>query len=138
MSVSTIRQMKLGHELAKDLKAARKPRNKKELLVAAGYSPVTAEATPHVIFRQEGTINAINVALESQGFSEENAKKVVQEIMNTPHAEHKDRLKAAELVFKVTGSFAAEKQINLNVDTDELKAIILRDMARFRGESGKR
>lgn len=135
MSVSTVKQMKLGHELAKDLRSKGKPRNKKELMVAAGYSQSTAEASPHVIFEQPGTINAIEVALESHGFTEVRAKTIVAEILEKSFAEDKDRLKAAELIFKVQGSFAAEKNITLTVKAEDLQRTIAEDLSRFRGST---
>jgi hypothetical protein len=135
MSVSTIKQMKLGRELAKDLKSLKKPRNKMQLMVASGYSETHARHSPHVVFKQPGTINAINVALEQEGFTTENAKRVVQNILNQAHAENKDRLKAAELIFKVEGAYAAEKSINLDVTADELKSMINDGLSRFRGEA---
>jgi len=134
MSVSTIKQMKLGREVAKDLVEAKKPRNKKQLLVAAGYSEITASASPQVIFNQEGTKKAIEVALESQGFTEARAKQVVAEILDKKFAEDKDRLKAAELIFKVHGTFAAEKSINMNVNSEDLRKAILDDLNRFRAK----
>lgn len=127
--------MKLGREVAKDLIEAKKPRNKKELMVAAGYSESTATASPHVIFKQEGTINAIEVALESQGFTEARAKQVVAEILDKKYAEDKDRLKAAELIFKVHGTFAAEKSINMTVNTEDLRKAVVEDLQRYRGST---
>ena len=126
--------MKLGREVAKDLVEAKKPRNKKQLLVAAGYSEITASASPQVIFNQEGTKKAIEVALESQGFTEARAKQVVAEILDKKFAEDKDRLKAAELIFKVHGTFAAEKSINMNVNSEDLRKAILDDLNRFRAK----
>lgn len=134
MVVSTMREQRLGREIVKDFRA-KKPRNKKELLVASGYSESSATSVPGRILSQPGVITAIEVESEKAGFTEERAKQVVAEIMNQKHAEHKDRLKAAELVFKVRGSFAAEKSISLEVNTEDLKAKILEDMARFRGNN---
>lgn len=49
--------------------------------------------------------------LQKLGFDSNNAKRVVAEIMNKTHAEDRDRLKAAEIIFKVTGDFAPEKHL---------------------------
>lgn len=130
-----MRQMKLGKEITKDLTSKGKPRNKTQLLVDSGYSAKTAEGSTAVIFRQEGTINAINVALESAGLSEAKADEVVQSILTDKHEEGVVRLKAADLVYKRSGSYAAEKSISLNVNTDELKTLIVEDMLRFRGKT---
>lgn len=54
-------------------------------------------------------------ALKELGFDSDNAKTVVAEILSDESNEPKDRLKAAEMIFKVHGDFAPEKSINLNV-----------------------
>ncbi len=54
--------------------------------------------------------------LRKLGFDSNNAKRVVGEIMNDEAAEHRDRLKAAELTFKVEGDMAPERHINLNIE----------------------
>lgn len=74
-------------------------------------------------------------ALQSLGFSEEGAKGVVEEILY--HGEDDSvRLRAATEVFKVFGSYAAEKSVSLtaNLNTEELKEIIMSDLTRFRGK----
>lgn len=70
--------------------------------------------------------------LAAKGFDSNNAKRVVGEIMNDSIVEPKDRLKAAELTFKVHGDFAAEKSINVNVNTADLQKAIAEDLVRFR------
>ncbi len=50
-------------------------------------------------------------ALAKKGFDAETAKNVVSEILIDETVEPKDRLKAAEIVFKVTGDFAPEKHL---------------------------
>lgn len=137
MAVSTMRQRKLANEIVKDLKSKGKPRNKRELMVDSGYSKSTAEASPHVIFNQEGTQKAIAVALEASGFTEENARKVVQSIMMNEAEESAVRIRAASEVFKVLGSYAAEKSFNLTAtaSVDELKEAVLKDMSRFKGST---
>lgn len=104
-------------------------------MVDAGYSEKTAEGSTAVIFKQPGTINAINVALEQAGFDSNNAKRVVAEIMNKSSAEDKDRINAAKLVFEVNGDFAPDKSISLNLNTEDLKKAIVEDMTRFRGNN---
>lgn len=56
----------------------------------------------------------IRKELDNAGFTSENAKKVVQEILNKEYAEDRDRLKAADLIFKVMGDFTSEKTNPLN------------------------
>lgn len=82
------------------------------------------------------TANAISVEnlqkpliqeeLKKLGFDSNNAKRVVGEILNKELAEDKDRLKAADLIFKVQGEFAPEKHLNVNVDlapSEEIKSL---------------
>lgn len=66
--------------------------------------------------------------LQKLGFDTNNAKRVVSEILNDDTNEPKDRLKAAENVFKVNGDYAPEKRLNLNANmdippTEELKEL---------------
>lgn len=71
-------------------------------------------------------INKPNIqeALRELGFDSNNAKRVISNILNDETLEPKDRIKAAENVFKVHGDYAPEKKLNVNVDvepSDELK-----------------
>lgn len=70
-----------------------------------------------------GNIASVNLdkpkiiaALKDLGFDSDNAKRVVGEILNDGSLEPRDRLKAAENVFKVHGDFAPEKHVNLNLN----------------------
>lgn len=100
----TVRQQRLADEII--LNASRKkPKNKKELLVSAGYDETTAEATPGDIIQQQGVQNA----LIERGFNVETAKGVVAEILTDSSKAAKDRLRAASEVFKVTGAYAPEQ-----------------------------
>ena len=60
----------------------------------------------------------IIAALAELGFSETGAKKVVEEIMYNPKTDASARLKATDQVFKVHGSYAAEKVQTLNVNLE--------------------
>lgn len=60
----------------------------------------------------------IIASLKEMGFDSNNAKRVVAEILNDEEAEAKDRLKAAEQVFKVNSDYAPEKSVNVNVQVD--------------------
>lgn len=73
-----------------------KPKTKKELLVSAGYDETTATANPGRILDQKG----VREALIAKGFSVDNADKVVANILTDEDEQAKDRLKAAELVYK--------------------------------------
>lgn len=58
-------------------------------------------------------------ALKDFGFSEENAKRVVGQILNNDSHDPNARLKAADQVFKVHGSYAPDKHLNVNVDIEK-------------------
>lgn len=63
----------------------------------------------------------IQAELKILGFDENTAKKVVGEILTDDTIEPQHRLKASEQVFKVQGSYAPEKNINLNLDAELTK-----------------
>lgn len=109
--MATQRQKKLAKALVENA-VAEKPITAKELLVNVGYAINTAEVKPKEIIEQKG----VQEELVAMGFTEDNAKLVVSEIMLNPSAEDNNRLKAADMVFKVKGGYAAEKSINLNVE----------------------
>jgi|SRR6185369_17463666 len=100
--MATQRQKKLAKELIKNSQLA-KPKNAGELLENVGYAKNTAEAYPGDVIDSKG----VKEELKKLGFDEDNAKRVVGEILNK--SEDNNRLKAADLVFKVHGSYAAEK-----------------------------
>lgn len=52
--------------------------------------------------------------LKKLGFDSNNAKRVIGEILNDTAAEPKDRIKAAENVFKVHGDYAPDKFVSLS------------------------
>ena len=84
-----------------------------QIVVEAGYSRVI-EKSPHDVLNTTG----VETALADNGFSAETAKNVVKQILEDSKAMHKDRLKAADMVFKVHGTYAAEKHVSLNVEID--------------------
>ena len=57
----------------------------------------------------------IQEALKGLGFDSNNARRVVGELLDDVTVEAKDRLKAAEIIFKVGGDFAPEKHLNVNI-----------------------
>ena len=106
--MATILEKRLAEEIVKNAKR-KKPKNKKQLLIAAGYSPVTASASATRTIEQR----TVQEQLEEWGFTSKNAKRVVGQILNKRTAKDADRLKAAEQVFKVEGDYAPEKNITL-------------------------
>lgn len=99
----TIQQEKLADGIIANSKRA-KPLNKKELLVSVGYAESTASVKPKEIIEQKGVIEA----LETRGFSVAEAKQVVGSILTSKKAQDKDKLKAADMVFKVHGAYVPE------------------------------
>lgn len=106
----TILQEKLADEIVKNVKL-KKPKNKKELLVSVGYAELTATQNASAVLEQKG----VQEALEERGFTEDNAKRVVEKILNSDKTEPNARLKAADMVFKVHGSYAPDKHLNINL-----------------------
>jgi hypothetical protein len=92
------------------------------------------EASARAIASQNLTKPIVLQYLEELGFSEENADRVVAEILNNKHEEGSTRLSAADKIYKRMGSYAAEKSFNLTTTAtvDELKSIIQQDLAKFR------
>ena len=130
--MATIRQKKLAIATIENM-SKKNPLNKEKLVVSVGYSQKVAEKKATEILNSKGTLEE----LKELGFDSYNAKRVVGQILNKEYAEEKDRLKAAEIIFKVNGDFAAEKHVNLNVNTEELKQTILDGLSKFRNNGAK-
>lgn len=60
----------------------------------------------------------IQEELKKLGFDSNNAKRVVGEILNDEEQQARDRLNAADKIFKVHGDYAPEKHVNVNLDAD--------------------
>ncbi len=101
--------------------------NTGDIVIEAGYA-ATVKEVPHKILDTSG----VHMALEEYGFSELSAKNVVKEILNSKEEASKDRLKAADMVFKVHGTYAAEKHVSLNIDAQVDDARLLELAQRLR------
>lgn len=88
-----------------------KPLNGGEMLENARYSKAM-QIAPGKVLESIG----VQQALEEAGFTEDNAKKVVTEIMLNNEEDAQARLKATDQVFKVKGSYAPEKSARINVN----------------------
>lgn len=110
--MATIRQKRVAKLIIENTKLDI-PKTGGEIVASSGYG-VSMKKNPQVIINSDG----VREALEEQGFSEDNAKRVVKQILNSETAEPNARLKAADMVFKVHGSYAPDKNINVNVDTN--------------------
>lgn len=109
----TPKQEKLAEQIIENSKRD-KPLTAKEMLVNVGYATSVAESKPNEIIEAEG----VTQALEERGFSVVAAKDVVGEILEDPLEKATDRLKAADMVFKVHGSYAPDKAINVNLNAE--------------------
>ena len=109
MTKVTIRQKKLAKVIIEN-SIIDKPLNAGQMLAKVRYGKISRQ--PSRVLKSKG----VQQALQDEGFSEDNAKKVVTEIMLNSEAEPNARLKATDQVFKVKGSYAPEKSINLNIE----------------------
>lgn len=107
-----IKQRKVAQKLIENVKLA-KPLTAGEIVESSGYGP-SMKKNPQVVINSQG----VKDALEEYGFTEDNAKKVVAKILLNDETEPNARLKAADQVFKVHGSYAPEKSVNLNVEVE--------------------
>lgn len=108
----TIRQRKLAKAVIENLEK-KDSLNLQELLVSIGYAESTAKHEGTFILNEVGTIKA----LAELGFTADNAKGVVASILLDKRKKDDTRLKAAEQIFKVTGAYAPEKSININLNS---------------------
>lgn len=112
--MTTTKQKKLAKVIIENSKAEA-PLNKKAMLEKVGYSTSVAEAKADDIINSDG----VQEELKAAGFTEENAMKVVTEIMLDSKKDANARLKATDQVFKVHGTYAPEKHITANIDVNE-------------------
>lgn len=109
-----------------------KPLNGGEIVENSGYGE-SMKLYPGRVIDTPG----VKEALEVMGFSETKAKEVVASIMLNSEVDASARLKATDQVFKVNGSYAPDKSINLNLNgdimpTEDMEALAqqLNDIAR--------
>ncbi len=97
-----------------------------EIVKAAGYSP-TMQRKPGQVLLSPG----VQAELTELGFSEEKAKSVIGMILGDEEEETSNRIKAAQEVFKVKGSYAPEKRQALNLNF-EAKNMAISDLEAIR------
>lgn len=108
--MATTRQRRVAKLIIKNA-TLDKPLNGGEIVESSGYG-VSMKKNPQVVLESEG----VKEVLEESGFTEDNAKRVVSEIMLSEKVEPNARLKATDQVFKVQGTYAPEKSVNLNIE----------------------
>lgn len=130
--MSTVRQKRVARGIVKATQTGY-PKTKKEIAVLSGYSEIHAKTHTHEIFNAPG----VQKELKALGFTEENAKSVVADIMMNEAEEGATRIRAASEVFKVHGTYAAEKSVNLSVSAtaDEARQAIIETMIKLRSGS---
>jgi hypothetical protein len=111
--MTTPRQKKLAKAIVENLKKE-VPQPAGALLESAGYGLGTQLGSPGRTIEQKG----VQEELIRLGFSEGNAKKVVARLMNDEDVDPNARLKAADMTFKVHGSYAPERSVNMNLNLD--------------------
>lgn len=123
--MATELQKALAVEIVKNAKA-RPPKNKTELVASSGYSAESARNHATMYINQIG----VQEHLKKLGFHADNAKRVVAELLDSE--DENIRIKASQEVFKIEGSYAAEKNINMNIDSKQVADIIKEGMNKFR------
>ena len=120
MKVATQRQKRVARKLIENA-ISDNPITHGEIVESSGYG-ISMKKNPQVIINSQG----VQEELKNLGFHEDNAKKVVGEILDDLTVEPQHRLKAAEQVFKVSGSYAAEKHVNvtLQISAEERDKIL--------------
>lgn len=109
----TQRQKRVARKLVDNL-TLDKPLTAGEMLENVGYSKHLVKQ-PGRIIQSDG----VQTELIALGFDPDNAKKVVGDILDDETIEPQHRLKAAEQVFKVSGSYAAEKHVNVSLQVSK-------------------
>lgn len=103
--MSTLRQKKLAKAIVENTKATN-PLNAMQLLVSVGYKEVTARAEAGRTIEGKG----VQEELIKYGFTEEKAKETVVKILDNNFVAPSDRLKAADMIFKVHGTYQDEPE----------------------------
>lgn len=98
--MATTKQKRVAKLIVENVSKS-KPLTDIEILKRSNYSTTTAETKSTYVIQSEG----VQEALRDFGFSEDNAKKVVSEIMLDSKKDPNARLKATDQVFKVHGSY---------------------------------
>ena len=111
--MSTELQRKLAKQIGENILRP-KPKNKKELVVSSGYAEISGIKHAKNIIKQKG----VQEELVAQGFTLDNAKRIIGSILNSPFVSEmvtpENQIRAAQEVFKVTGSYPKEGEVSVN------------------------
>ncbi len=111
--MGTVKQKRVAKLIIENTKL-KKPLTGGEIVENSGYG-VSMKKNAFVVLESEG----VKEELEANGFTEENAMKVVQEIMLNAKVEPNARLRATDQVFKVRGTYAPEKHASVVLNIDD-------------------
>lgn len=111
--IPTIRQKKLANNIVANAKEKRWD-TLKDLLIDSGYSKKVAAGMPKAVIATQG----VQAHLAKLGFNEIAAKATISEILLL--GKEDNRLKAADMIFKIFGTYAPEKSITLQGDIVQL------------------
>lgn len=107
--MATLKQKRVAKLVIENLELE-KPLTGGQILEKTGYAPGVIK-NPSDILESKGVLHE----LANYGFNPETARGVVSEILISGENDTV-KLKAADMVFKVHGTYAAEKHVTLNID----------------------
>lgn len=110
--MATLKQKRVARKIPKIIESG-EPITGGELVASAGYSE-EMQRKPGQVLNSPG----VQLELGKLGFTEDKAREVVGLILSDSTLKPEPRLKAAEMVFKVHGTFAPDKSVTINLDAD--------------------
>lgn len=124
-NMPTIRQKKLAKKLVKAVESG-EINEMGQILESVGYSRSVSRANPGATIAQKG----VQEELKILGFDPDTAKSVVASIMGNVEEKARDRLTAADMTFKVHGTYAPVKAEVLQVNIDQARLEELTKLSR--------
>lgn len=110
----TLNQKKVAKLIVENLKNGKKISGKK-ILEEAGYGKGMGKHAGQVI-----NSKGVKEELKNLGFTVDNAKNVLGKLIDDPNTEANVKVNVAKEIFKVHGTYAAQKQeISVNKELDE-------------------
>ena len=106
----TILQERLAEKIIENAKR-KKPKGKTELVASVGYSGNMARANAGRAIECKG----VKEALKARGFNPDNAKRVLGELLDNPEERSDIKVRVAQEIFKVSGTYAPEKSVHLDI-----------------------
>lgn len=107
--MATLRQKKVVKALIENI-TSKEHKSAGQVLKSVGYG-TGLQNQPRRVLQSEG----VQEELKILGFDPESAKNVVASILKNGEDDG-HRLKAADMIFKVHGSYAPDKHVNLNMN----------------------